>query len=401
MRLLRHTILMSAFLAGMISTALAQTYRDGLDAFRSGDAVGAYEIWKPLAEAGDPSAQFGLAVLYEKGGGGFEQNLDEAIKWYELAAGQGIAAAQNNLGHMYSQGMGVTKDKARAVKLWLAAAEGGHVLSYYNLGLAYYRGDGVAKNESEAARWFAKAADAGLADGQFAMGEMHRLGIGMKKDEAQALGWYKLAAGQGHPMGQRLVKVLEDQGVTTAPTGAADIAAPSQERTAAPAAATPEPPASPTTDTVTQGARAEQLPAVITGRPRPASRQTAATSPSEPTADPATPSADPEPRAAATAVPSAPAAQRPAAAASPRGIHIWLASMKSYDDARGHWKLVQDKHGQLFKDLPPLFIEVDLGERGTYHRVMVGPLDNREFARQLCDRMRSDDPRAFCKVLVR
>ncbi len=103
----------------------------------------------------------------------------------------------------------------------------------------------------------------------------------------------------------------------------------------------------------------------------------------------------------AKAVQPAPTAELPSAAATPRGIHIWLASMKSSDEALGHWKLVQDKHGQLFKDLPPLFTKVDLGQRGTYYRVMVGPLDNREIARQLCDQMRSDDPRAFCKVLVR
>ncbi len=200
------------FLAA-VSSAQAQTYRDGLQAFRAGQAEKAYEIWNPLAEAGDALAQFGLALIYERGSETIPQDLDAAVKWYELAAVQGVAAAQNNLGHMYSQGLGVQQDKARAVELWREAAKAGHSTAYYNLGLAYFRGDGTEKNEIEATQWFAQAADAGLKDGQFAIGEMYRLGIGTERNESRALGWYQLAADQGHVMGRRLAAMLEDKGV--------------------------------------------------------------------------------------------------------------------------------------------------------------------------------------------
>jgi TPR repeat protein len=53
------------------------------------------------------------------------QNDAEAAKWYKMAADQGVAGAQNNLGIMYVQGRGVGQDYALA-HMWfdLAAGQG-------------------------------------------------------------------------------------------------------------------------------------------------------------------------------------------------------------------------------------------------------------------------------------
>ncbi len=55
------------------------------------------------------------------------QNDTEALKWLRLAADQGDALAQCNLGIMYAEGWGVSKDLVRAL-MWfnLSAAEGDH-----------------------------------------------------------------------------------------------------------------------------------------------------------------------------------------------------------------------------------------------------------------------------------
>ena len=45
--------------------------------------------------------------------------------WYRLAADQGDAAAQFNLGVMYDNGRGVLKDEAEAVRWYRLAAEQG------------------------------------------------------------------------------------------------------------------------------------------------------------------------------------------------------------------------------------------------------------------------------------
>ncbi len=47
------------------------------------------------------------------------------MKWWRLAAEQGDAVAQYNLGVKYAQGEGVSEDYAEAIKWWRLAAEQG------------------------------------------------------------------------------------------------------------------------------------------------------------------------------------------------------------------------------------------------------------------------------------
>ena len=46
------------------------------------------------------NAQYNLGVMYDNGEG-VPQDYKEAVKWYRLAAEQGNANAQTNLGNMY------------------------------------------------------------------------------------------------------------------------------------------------------------------------------------------------------------------------------------------------------------------------------------------------------------
>ena len=74
--------------------------------------------------------------MYDNGQG-VPQDYAEAMKWYRLAAEQGHAKAQHNLGIMYDNGNGVPQDYAEAVKWYRPAAEQGQVDAQNNLG---YRG---------------------------------------------------------------------------------------------------------------------------------------------------------------------------------------------------------------------------------------------------------------------
>jgi TPR repeat protein len=62
--------------------------------------------------------------MFEKGRG-VAQDDAEAVRWYRLAAAQGVAVAQCNLGFMFEKGRGVAQDDAEAVRWYrLAAAQG-------------------------------------------------------------------------------------------------------------------------------------------------------------------------------------------------------------------------------------------------------------------------------------
>ena len=85
------------------------------------------------AEQGDADAQFNLGVMYADGEG-VPQDYQEAVKWYRLAAEQGYADAQANLGARYDTGRGVSQDYQEAVKWYRLAAEQGYTFAQFNLG---------------------------------------------------------------------------------------------------------------------------------------------------------------------------------------------------------------------------------------------------------------------------
>ena len=56
---------------------------------------------------------------------GVEQDDEEAVRWYRLAAEQGLAWGQYDLGRMYAEGRGVEQDDEEAVRWYRLAAEQG------------------------------------------------------------------------------------------------------------------------------------------------------------------------------------------------------------------------------------------------------------------------------------
>lgn len=101
----------------------------------------------------NPRLRFELGRALERSGA-----YGEAVKVYRIAADTGYVAAQNALGAMYQDGLGVAPDANEAVAWYRKAAEQGYAVAEDNLGTAYREGRGVAKDEAQALAWFKKAA---------------------------------------------------------------------------------------------------------------------------------------------------------------------------------------------------------------------------------------------------
>ena len=71
------------------SGSFGADFQKGLDAYNRGDYATALKKWRPLAERGDASAQAALGAFYENGKG-VPQDYAKAVKWYRLAAEQGL-----------------------------------------------------------------------------------------------------------------------------------------------------------------------------------------------------------------------------------------------------------------------------------------------------------------------
>jgi uncharacterized protein len=100
--------------------------------------------------------------MYEHGDG-VAQNYGEALKWYQLAANQGDALAQLNLGVMSRDGNGVLKNYAEAIKWFRLAADQGLALAQFNLGLMYVNGLGPL-DYVQAYMWLSLSAAQGTQD---------------------------------------------------------------------------------------------------------------------------------------------------------------------------------------------------------------------------------------------
>ncbi|MDA9163131.1 sel1 repeat family protein, partial [Alphaproteobacteria bacterium] len=80
---------------------------------------------------------------------------------YTLAAEQGLAQAQYNIGVYYDNGWGVVQNYKTASEWYTLAAEQGHAKAQYNLGLMYRNGEGVLQDNIYAHMWFNIAASSG------------------------------------------------------------------------------------------------------------------------------------------------------------------------------------------------------------------------------------------------
>ena len=90
MRNLTATICLAvALLLGSAGVSWSQDFQKGLTAYKSGDFATALREWTPLAKQGDADAQFNLGLMYDKGQG-VPQDYKTAVKWYRLAAEQGM-----------------------------------------------------------------------------------------------------------------------------------------------------------------------------------------------------------------------------------------------------------------------------------------------------------------------
>ena len=113
---------MAALLFVLPATAGAESFNDALEAYNKKDYQTAFQIYKSLAEQGNPRAQNNLGNMYDVGLG-VEQDLKQAAAVVQKAAEQDHQIAQYNLGNMYDVGQGLPQDFDEAKKWYTRAAE--------------------------------------------------------------------------------------------------------------------------------------------------------------------------------------------------------------------------------------------------------------------------------------
>lgn len=138
--------------------AAEDDFKAARDAYRLGDVRTAISILRNSADAGHGPSQALLGDILDMS----EQN-EEAVRYYRLAADQGLPEGFYGLALMHASGEGVARDLEASREWMFKAAEAGYPLAIQSVALAYLKG-GLALSDEERASpkalpWIQKAAE--------------------------------------------------------------------------------------------------------------------------------------------------------------------------------------------------------------------------------------------------
>jgi S1-C subfamily serine protease len=133
-------------------------------------------------------------MIYYNGAFGLPKDYSEAAKWFQLAADQGVAGAENSLGYLYEHGMGVAQNYATALDWYRKAADQQDSKAEFNLALMYEKGIGVPKDQAEAIRLLRMSAIKGFSGAQITLGAHYMAGNGVGRDLSRAYFWSVIGA---------------------------------------------------------------------------------------------------------------------------------------------------------------------------------------------------------------
>lgn len=160
-----------------------------------------------------------------------------------------------------------------------------------------------------------------------------------------------------------------------------------------PATTTTTPPATTTPDETTSAATLPPVtstqapPTSATSTPKPPAAATTTT-----TTPPVATTTQPKPPAAVATISPIDAATVPAATARPPSAGAFVVQVGSYPNdgaAAGAWQTIKGKNVALLSNYKPDVKPADLGGKGTWYRLRIGPFDTREAASELCGKLKA------------
>jgi len=193
-------------LAMAMPCAARADLKTGIAAFMAGDRVAAWHDLLPLARKGDPVAQNYVAIMYAHGFG-TDQDMTEAVYWYEQSAKQGYTDAQFNLGFLRFQ----NGNYAGAAPLLAEAAASGVGMAQYYLARMYKEGIHFPHDDRVARTWVTRAAENGIAQAQFDLALMLVQGQGGSVDIPEAYKWLAVTRATGYPGAEQNLAILAER----------------------------------------------------------------------------------------------------------------------------------------------------------------------------------------------
>jgi TPR repeat protein len=141
-----------------------------------------------LCFAGAAQADIARGIeLFERG------RFDEAAAVLAPLAEDGDPSAQYLLGIMYLNLMVEPPDDSSALALLEHAANAGHIQAQTELARMYRTGDGVDQDFAQMMVWYERAAEEGDVGAQLFVADGYGYGYGVEPDLVEAYKWYEIA----------------------------------------------------------------------------------------------------------------------------------------------------------------------------------------------------------------
>ncbi|WP_302376146.1 TIR domain-containing protein [Barnesiella intestinihominis] len=133
------------------------------------------ELLTEASKRGNHQATYRLGLLFEDNESGMAQNLELSVKYFQLAADNGILAAINKMGELYLFGEVIPANLTKAISCFTAASEQGYGKASYWLGRLHTDGIGqLEKDTQKAMNYYHKAIEQGYEEAREWMEQLQK-----------------------------------------------------------------------------------------------------------------------------------------------------------------------------------------------------------------------------------
>ncbi len=140
-------------------------------------------LLEPCVLKGNAKAENYLGLMYLNGIG-VKKDVNKAYSYISSSADKGYANAQYNMGRLYKYGLGCELSFAKAIDWFKIAAANDNQRAAYSLGYMFYKGYGVPQDYKKAVEWFERSSD---PMAKHFLGVCCYLGYGLPVDEDRAI----------------------------------------------------------------------------------------------------------------------------------------------------------------------------------------------------------------------
>lgn len=146
-------------------------------------------------------------------------NIDEGIKWLNVAAEQGHSPSLTKLADLSLVGLGrVAKDYERAIRLYKQAIDNSYLEAYYKLACFYLK-ENRKEEQKTILELLKKSAELNFALSQFKLGQLYEKGKLVPHSIDNAMQYYLHASENGCVQAQVLIANMYERGLVNDPNG--------------------------------------------------------------------------------------------------------------------------------------------------------------------------------------